>query len=193
MPSSAKRTAIRKNIRAHALVSPAKGRIAPIQGADEERDRKADAIWEFFEEIFEATQDLQVTINRERIMEYLDAFRSQRFMDHIEESALPYELKVDLSQMVTGLSKAWPGVRDRVQSQSAERFAAMVYTMSEFLEQVVDALGISIVIPTEAREVPTPAPELPLEGGVLDGDEPEGRVLGDPPEDGDGAGTQPDE
>jgi hypothetical protein len=154
-PASAKRSALRKRIAAHqALVGPpgGKGPIA-IPRNDAERDRKADAIWSFLEEVYEATSDLDVTINRERILEYLDAFRSKRFMDHIENSELPYELKVDLSQLVSGLSKAWPGVRERVGSQSAERFAAMIYTMAEFLDQVVDALEIRIVVPTEAREV----------------------------------------
>lgn len=170
MPASAKRTALRKRIAAHAaLQGPPSGRGGPIviPKFDAERDRKADAIWAFMAEIFEATADLDTSINRERILEYLDAFRSPRFMKHIEDSELPYELKVDLSQMVSGLSKAWPGVRERVYSQSAERFAAMIYTFAEFLDQVVDALEIRITIPMDvvAREVPPddgtgPAPDV---------------------------------
>ena len=118
------------------------------------RDQTARAMYEFFKGIMSDLEGAVATMDREKLLLYMDAFRSRTFMHLIEEDAdIPYDIKVNVSQMVSGLNKTWPAVNRLIYDSAALRFAAVAWRMAQIADAVVDNLGIKVAMPGEFAEV----------------------------------------
>ncbi len=114
----------------------------------------AEAIHRFLKSTIGEVEGAVVSLDRDQLLLYMEAFKSDYFMRLIEEDPdLPYDVKVQVSHMVSGLSKGWTAIQMLVFDPSALRFAAVAWQMSNKVNQIVDALGIQVVIPSESREL----------------------------------------
>ncbi len=125
-------------------------------------DETAHAIYAFLKEVMSDADEANVYFDREKTLLILEAFKSRSFMRLIEEDEdLPYDLKVNVSQMVSGLSKTWPTIRKLMYDKASSRFAFVGWKMAKVAATILDTLGIQVVMETEAEEM-TPT-ELPPE------------------------------
>jgi hypothetical protein len=119
----------------------------------------AESIFYFLKSTVEEVEGANVAMDREALLLYLEGFKSPYFMRLVEEDPdLPYDIKIQISHMVSGLSKTWPAVNTLVYDSSALRFAAVIWQFTRKLEQIKDALGIQVVIDADAELLPTELP-----------------------------------
>lgn len=127
-----------------------------IEMPDEDRRRRAEQIYQFLRHSYDDVAELEVFFDRRELVAYLDALKSRDFMELVQaDDALDYEIKVNISQMVSGLNKSWPQVLQMVGSHHAVRFIAVLLRLSEQIQSVKDALKVRTVIP-----VATPVEEI---------------------------------
>ena len=106
----------------------------------------------FFKGLSMEMADADVTLDRDRLILYMDAFRSAEFMHLIEvDEDMPHDIKVQTAQLVSGLNKNWTIARAQVYRPEAVRFAAVIWKMVQMAETVQNALGIRVVVGTEGR------------------------------------------
>ena len=145
-----------------------------------DRDKRADAIYRFLIESWVASQELTVTCSMDRIVEYLDAMRSQRMMDLIEHTStdiMPFEMKIEFAKAVSGIDKFWGYLTGEVVAgDKTTRFIALGYVFNEMMGYILESLGVEVVEP----EI-VPPPELPPDDQpVLTGSESQGEALPEP-------------
>ena len=122
----------------------------------------AEGIFHFLKGAIGDVEGAEATMNRERLLLYLEAFKSRHFMNLVEDDpALPTDIKIQISHAVSGLSKSWPQVRQLVYDDSATRFAAVAWRLASMQNQIVEAIGIRVTLDAQGRDLDLEPTELP--------------------------------
>jgi hypothetical protein len=117
------------------------------------RRATAEQMFHFFKGLSVEMADADVTLDRDRLILYMDAFRSADFMHLIEvDEDMPHDIKVQTAQWVSGLNKNWSLARAQVYRPEALRFAAVIWKMVQMADTVQNALGIRVVVGTKGRD-----------------------------------------
>lgn len=120
------------------------------------RDRMAERIFPFLRDMVKKGRAEPATYNRETVMLVLDAFRSKRFMDLVEhDELLSYEMKVQISQMVTGANKSWSAVQRLIFSDKSDELASVALAIVDSIVTVLQFCGIQYieVVPESGADV----------------------------------------
>ena len=128
---------------------------------DQEIQDRAKAIFSFLKEGLHDIEGAEAYLDREELLLYLKAFKSRYFMRLVEDDpTLPYDLKMQVSHMISGLAKTWPAANKMIYDDSALRFAAVAWRMSAMFNRVINAIGIRVILQGTATEEIQPE-ELP--------------------------------
>ncbi len=110
-------------------------------------------IYPFLREIVVQGRKQPYTFDRQKLLELADAFRSREFMRTIEDDPdLSYDLKIQISNMVTGINKGWPLIRRVVFSDVSDEMASVAVAIVDHLVRILEALGVQAV-PIQEGEI----------------------------------------
>ncbi len=157
------------------MIEPSGRELMESSAHDRRVKETAQRIFPFFREMVLEGRENPVSWNREQVLLYMEALKSKHFMDCVEnESALNYDLKVQVSHLVSGINKGWTAIRRFVYSRHSDEAAAIALQIFESFARVLEACGIRPVY----VDVDAVAPALPGPG------DPALPPVGDPPADG---------
>lgn len=111
---------------------------------DRRRDRAAERIFPFLKQMVQRGKTQPATYNRDAVILILDAIRSRHFMDLVEaDDDLTYDLKIQISHMVSGLNKGWPATRRLIFSEKSDELAGIALAVVDHIMIVLEACGVS--------------------------------------------------
>jgi hypothetical protein len=110
---------------------------------DRRRDAMAERIFPFLKAMVKQGRMRPATYDRDAVVLILDAFRSRRFMELVEQDPdLNYDLKVQIASGNTSLNKSWPAVRRLIYSDKSDEIASTGLAIVEHILRVLEVCGV---------------------------------------------------